>query len=157
MSKQRVVPVAQGVDLDFTPDDYFCLRKMNLLLPSDIKGQARRELMRTLAEEGEEFPADLVTPELSESERRAWGAIHPSHMGGEYLPPLLSGEVEIARISLAVSHQRPDQRSRSASRESHRLPDRRRVRRYRSLPSRPEDVRLAAIHAAARGPAGRSV
>jgi hypothetical protein len=30
----------------------------------------------------------------------AWGRAHPSHMGGEYLPPLRKGEVEIARISL---------------------------------------------------------
>ena len=32
--------------------------------------------------------------------RAAWGRIHPSNMGGEYLPPLRKGEVEIARISL---------------------------------------------------------
>ena len=32
--------------------------------------------------------------------RVAWGRLHPSHMGGEYLPPLRKGEVEIARISL---------------------------------------------------------
>ena len=29
-----------------------------------------------------------------------WGRLHPSNMGGEYLPPLRRGEVEIARISL---------------------------------------------------------
>ncbi len=29
-----------------------------------------------------------------------WGRMHPSNMGGEYLPPLRKGEVEIARISL---------------------------------------------------------
>ncbi len=32
--------------------------------------------------------------------RRLWGRMHPSNMGGEYLPPLRKGEVEIARISL---------------------------------------------------------
>ena len=32
--------------------------------------------------------------------RAAWGRVHPSNMGGEYLPPLRKGEVEIARISL---------------------------------------------------------
>ena len=29
-----------------------------------------------------------------------WGRVHPSNMGGEYLPLLRKGEVEIARISL---------------------------------------------------------
>ena len=29
-----------------------------------------------------------------------WGRLHPSNMGGEYLPLLRKGEVEIARISL---------------------------------------------------------
>ena len=38
---------------------------------------------------------------LNEATREAWGSLHPSHMGGEYLPPLRKGEVEIARISLA--------------------------------------------------------
>jgi hypothetical protein len=37
---------------------------------------------------------------LDEAMKKAWGRIHPSHMGGEYLPPLRKGEVEIARISL---------------------------------------------------------
>jgi hypothetical protein len=33
--------------------------------------------------------------------RQEWGGVHPSHMGGGFLPPLRNGEVEIARISLA--------------------------------------------------------
>jgi len=35
---------------------------------------------------------------LSEDERQAWGAAMPINMGGEYLPDLEDGEVEIARV-----------------------------------------------------------
>ncbi|MBA2271219.1 MAG: hypothetical protein H0W20_11585, partial [Chthoniobacterales bacterium] len=37
---------------------------------------------------------------LSGAVRDPFGAIHPSFMGGEYLPPLRKDEVEIARVEL---------------------------------------------------------
>jgi hypothetical protein len=40
---------------------------------------------------------DTLTPE----QRKGLGRIHPSFMGGEYLPDSLLGEVEISRIELA--------------------------------------------------------
>jgi hypothetical protein len=39
--------------------------------------------------------------ELDPRDRAAHGAVHPSRIGGEYLPNCLPGEVEIARIVLA--------------------------------------------------------
>ncbi|MDH3672661.1 MAG: hypothetical protein OES46_16135, partial [Gammaproteobacteria bacterium] len=42
----------------------------------------------------------LAREELGEGQREAWGAIQPDFMGGEYLPSLEAGEVEIVRISL---------------------------------------------------------
>jgi hypothetical protein len=42
----------------------------------------------------------MLAPALSDDERRAIGGVHPMFMGGEYLPQLKEGEVEIARISL---------------------------------------------------------
>ena len=42
----------------------------------------------------------LMQNVLDKAMREAWGRMHPSNMGGEYLPPLRKGEVEIARISL---------------------------------------------------------
>jgi len=71
-------------------------------LLSRIKGQARRELAReVLASEGfQGLTTFLARDELPEIERQEWGALHPALMGGEYLPPMLPGEVEIARISL---------------------------------------------------------
>jgi hypothetical protein len=45
--------------------------------------------------------AGLLEDVLDEETRDALGAGHPSWMGGEYLPGLLPGEVEISRIVLA--------------------------------------------------------
>jgi hypothetical protein len=95
------VPEVPGIDLDYLPDDYFAARDLGAALPSDIKGQVRRELARQAAAEGRELPAELLAAELSDEARRQWGAIHPALMGGEYLPSLDEEEVEIARITLA--------------------------------------------------------
>ena len=103
MKKQPDVPEVDGIDLDYTPAAYFAARDLHLALPSDIQGQARRDLARDLAAKGEALPPELAAPVLSEDARRAWGAIHPMLMGGEYLPPMPDDEVEIARISLASS------------------------------------------------------
>jgi hypothetical protein len=42
----------------------------------------------------------LLDEALTDEERAVFGRIRPRFMGGEYLPPLESEEVEIARISL---------------------------------------------------------
>ncbi len=47
-----------------------------------------------------EAPAPREVP-IAEELRRTLGAMHPSLMGGLYLPPRAEGEVEIARVSLA--------------------------------------------------------
>jgi hypothetical protein len=99
MSKNQV-PQVGGVDLDFTPDGYFTERDLQLALPSDILGQARRNIARAMVAEGEDPPPELLEGVLTEEDRKAFGRIHPMFMGGEYLPELKEGEVEIARISL---------------------------------------------------------
>jgi hypothetical protein len=48
----------------------------------------------------EELDSKLMSDELDESTLKSLGRIHPSFMGGEYLPGYLPGEVEIARICL---------------------------------------------------------
>ena len=100
MHKQLQVPEVEGIDLDFTPAAYFTARDLQLALPSDIRGQARRDLARKLAAQGAALPQELTAPELTVDDRRAWGAIHPMLMGGEYLPPMGQDVVEVARISL---------------------------------------------------------
>ena len=102
MSKRHVVDVPQipGIDLDYRPGSYFWALDTNVLLPSGIAGEARRRLYRARIEAGVTVDDALAAPVLDEAMRAAWGTIHPSNMGGEYLPPLHKGEVEIARISL---------------------------------------------------------
>lgn len=100
-SRKPDVEEVEGIDLDFTPQDYFRAHDRGEHLPSDIKGQARRDLARSYAAKGEDPPAWLLVPELPEAMRREWGAIHPSFMGGEYLPTVDKQEVEIVRVSLA--------------------------------------------------------
>jgi hypothetical protein len=102
MSKRRVVDVQQipGIDLDYRPSSYFWALDTNVRLPSSISGEARRKLHRARIEAGIAVDDRLDDPVLDEAMRAAWGRVHPSNMGGEYLPPLRKGEVEIARISL---------------------------------------------------------
>jgi hypothetical protein len=103
MDRMPAIQVSEvpGVDLNYRPRDYFWAAGLNIALLSGIVGEARRQLVRKLVEAGRPVPDRLDAAVLVEEMRQAWGRIHPSHMGGEYLPPLRKGEVEIARISLA--------------------------------------------------------
>ena len=47
----------------------------------------------------------LRSPSLTEDERNRFGAIHPSFMGGEYLPDCNPSETEIARVKLRSTTQ----------------------------------------------------
>lgn len=102
MSQQFV-----GIDLKFRPHSYFWAKAHGIALVSDIKGAERRKLYEgALASD----LTDLLSPELSShsltgDERQALGRMHPSFMGGEYLPNHRSGEVEIARITIASTTQ----------------------------------------------------
>ena len=92
----------ESIDLEFRPDTYFPESRNRVQLLSNIKGQARRELVsRQLDEEG--FPSldtFIARPELDDDQRAAWGRVHPWMMGGEFLPGFKTREVEIARVSL---------------------------------------------------------
>jgi hypothetical protein len=68
----------------------------------NVKGQIRREIIAAHWKAGrlEELPAALLQDELDDEWRQRLGQIHPSCMGGEYLPPYLEREVEIARLRL---------------------------------------------------------
>jgi hypothetical protein len=102
MTKRHVVDVQEipGIDLDYRPASYFWALDRNVLLPSGISGEARRKLFRARIEAGSTVHDGLDTELLDKALREAWGRLHPANMGGEYLPPLRKGEVEIARISL---------------------------------------------------------
>jgi hypothetical protein len=119
------VPEVPGINLDYRPRDYFWASGLKISLLSDIAGETRRQLVSELIEAGEVVPDGLDAPVLDEQTRQAWGRVHPSHMGGEFLPSLRKGEVEIARISLqsVTSDQISVRARRLGQRLSYRIVD----------------------------------
>ena len=92
-----------SIDWAFRPETYFPQAQTPEQLLTRIKGQVRRELAQAAFDETgfrglTEF---LARESLPGGELQNWGRVHPMMMGGEYLPDLQAGEVEIARISLA--------------------------------------------------------
>jgi len=93
-----------AIDRAHRPSSYWDPADPRTAVLQNIKGQNRREVVARhldgvvrAADLDEEILADTIEP----SDRAALGALHPSWMGGEYLPDYLPGEVEIARIVLA--------------------------------------------------------
>ena len=91
-----------ALDLGYRPESYFWPITHETHRIAAIKGERRRNLIRAA------FDADAVTrldehyatPVLDEQDRRALGSLHPSFMGGEYLPNRQDTEIEIARINI---------------------------------------------------------
>jgi len=93
----------KSFNLDFRPDDYWeSIDEVTRRLLG-ISGQLRRKKARQRLQEPDSDP-DFVLWEAEidgdPATVKIAGSIHPWFMGGEYLPPLKPGEVEIARISL---------------------------------------------------------
>lgn len=92
-----------GIDYDFRPDSYWA-PACNPLQAAlrNVKGRHRREMIRDYHEAGvlEQLHENLLADTLDQQERQSLGAIHPTFMGGEYLPNYGRSEVEIARIEL---------------------------------------------------------
>ena len=91
------------IDLSFRPKTYFWPLGLETHLLTHIKGAERRAALQRLIDGGrlDDIPDYLAKAKLSEEERTAIGRIHPSFMGGEYLPDMDAGEMEIARIEIA--------------------------------------------------------
>jgi len=71
----------------------------------NVKGRNRRQMIRDYHSRGF-LPAlseDLLRDTLDEDTRRSLDRIHPSFMGGEYLPDYRADEVEIARITAELA------------------------------------------------------
>jgi len=95
------------LDLNFRPQTYFWPLNERSHVVSAIKGAERRpyvELMMAEAREAE-LPRILLQPSLRPDELQASIAMHPSFMGGEYLPDRNDEEIEIARITIASTTQ----------------------------------------------------
>ena len=69
--------------------------------------QSRREQIREAIERGEldNVPDSILCDELSPGVREMVARLHPTYMGGEYLPGYKPSEVEITRVVLASATQ----------------------------------------------------
>jgi hypothetical protein len=92
----------RGIRYIFRPKSYWDDSDPLKAILKNIKGEKRRQMVIDYWNAGhlEKLNATLLQDELDTEERRSLGRIHPSFMGGEYLPGYLPGEVEIARIWL---------------------------------------------------------
>ena len=89
-------------DLTYRPQSYWPEQLNQEQRLARISGQARREIVREALARGDIASIDpiLAYEELDDNDRRSWGLIDPTLMGGEFLPTLGIADVEIARISL---------------------------------------------------------
>lgn len=99
-------PYEREIDLDFRPESYVADWCVTASIIQNMAGEARRErAFQRLAEGGAglmdpRFLADHLTDEL----RTAVVAFDPvRNISGEYLPPYLPSENEIARLVLATT------------------------------------------------------
>jgi hypothetical protein len=102
----RGAVTSPAIDYGFRPSRYWTPAHASQIL-SNIKGANRKRAALGLLAAGRLDQADntLLTDTLSEDERTALGRIHPTLMGGEYLPDCDAEEVEIARITMASTTQ----------------------------------------------------
>ncbi len=91
------------LDLNYAPKSYFFLMGLDKYLLATVKGTQRRNEVERLIAEGRILDIEdwLAHSALDGSARELIGSFHPKFMGGEYLPHLGTGEVQIARIELA--------------------------------------------------------
>jgi hypothetical protein len=103
-------------DLDFRPDDYSDVEDPISAVLVNVKGTQRREMITDIlsgrakawAEQLGAGPlVELMLSELAPGiaaeslpDAMELGHVHPSFMGGEFLPDAKPGEVEVARIQL---------------------------------------------------------
>ena len=112
-------------DLSFRPETYWPNLPDEQVVLSRIKGTQRRDLAHAAIEGEDVLPPmaddethrkaiDFVFDEgLTEPERRNWGSIDPSMMGGEYLPDLEAhgiGALARARVSRGARSRSPSGR-----------------------------------------------
>ena len=97
----------RSFDLDYRPRTYFWPLGLKPHPLSSIKGANRRKLIAgVLADDPDaDIPPELLQPALPDPLRQHFGRMHPSEMGGEYLPDLVPQEVEIGRITIASTTQ----------------------------------------------------
>ncbi len=92
----------KGIRYGFRPKSYWAETDPLSAILRNVTGENRRQMITDYWAFGriEELDISLLQDEVDADTRTNLGRIHPSFMGGEFLPPYLPGEVEIARIDL---------------------------------------------------------
>ena len=92
-----------SIDFNDRPRSYFFPMSAAKFLLATIKGSQRRREIEQLLISGKvrDIQDWMAHSALDDKTRKIIGSIHPMFLGGEYLPDLESGEVEIARFELA--------------------------------------------------------
>jgi hypothetical protein len=99
----RTIKLYSGIDYQFRPESYWAPAPNPLEAAlRNVKGRNRREMIRDYYNAGklDQLHENLLADTLDDGKRESLGAIHPSFMGGEYLPNYGRSEIEIARIEL---------------------------------------------------------
>jgi hypothetical protein len=91
-----------NINYGFRPESYWRETDPLGLILRNVKGENRRQIIRQYFAEGrlDELEPNILKDEVDDRTRLALGAIHPSFLGGEFLPEYDDNEVEIARIAL---------------------------------------------------------
>jgi len=92
----------QGIDYQFRPSSYSEPQDPLETILLNVKGTNRRKMIRDYWKAGkiDELNETLLQDSIDGGQRHSLEMIHPSFMGGEYLPDLEGSETEIARIEL---------------------------------------------------------
>ena len=98
----KPAPPIPATSMRYRPRDYFGRHDLQTTLLTQVKGTVRRKALREALEAGQidEVPEGVKSAALSEVARQYVGRLHPSFMGGEYLPTVNKSEIEIARIHI---------------------------------------------------------
>lgn len=99
----KSIKLYTGIDYQFRPESYWAPARNPLEAAlRNVKGRNRREMIRDYHEAGnlDQLGESLLADTLDEQSPKNLGLIHPTFMGGEYLPNYRRSEVEIARIEL---------------------------------------------------------
>jgi hypothetical protein len=92
------------VDIDYTyrPESYWTDSDPLAAILRNVTGENRRQMIKDYWQQGrlDELDPALLQDVADPDARWSLGRIHPSFMGGEYLPDYIPDEVEIARICL---------------------------------------------------------
>jgi hypothetical protein len=98
----KSAPAVPATSLRYRPRDYFGRFDLQTTLLTQVKGTVRRQALREAIEAGQmaEVPEAIKSAALSEGVRQYVGSLHPSFMGGEFLPTVNKEEVEVARIRI---------------------------------------------------------